>query len=195
MNQEEKELIIRNASEAYGNFMLALGFDWQSDPHMEDTPRRVAKAFVEDLFAGMYTPEPNIKSFPNDEGYPGMVFQGDIEIHSMCAHHHLPYVGKAYVAYIPGDTMIGLSKLNRIAEWHARRPTVQETLTMNIHNLINEKCIGNSGVAVMIKAKHQCACLRGVKHDSTMVTSHLSGAFKEDEAARAEFYKFIDYLK
>lgn len=96
---------------------------------------------------------------------------------------------------IPGETMIGLSKLNRIVEWLSRRPSVQETLTMQIHNLINEKCSGNAGVAVMIKAKHQCACLRGVKHDSTMVTSHLSGAFRDNEAARAEFYKFIDYLK
>jgi GTP cyclohydrolase I len=77
----------------------------------------------------------------------------------------------------------------------SRRPQVQETLTMQIHNLISEKCTENAGVAVMIKAKHQCACLRGVKHDSTMVTSHLSGAFKENEAARAEFYKFIDYLR
>lgn len=195
MNQEEKNDLIQNAANAYGLFLSALGLDWQNDPHSEDTPHRVAKAFVEDLFSGLYTQEPSIKSFPNDEGYPGMVFQGDIEVHSMCQHHHLPFIGKAYVAYIPGPSMIGLSKLNRIVEWLSRRPSVQETLTMKIHSLINEKCENNSGVAVTIKAKHQCACLRGVKHDSTMVTSHLSGAFKDNEAARAEFYKFIDYLR
>lgn len=195
MSQEEKNEIIHNAANAYGLFLSALGIDWENDPHSEDTPKRVAKAFVEDLFSGLYVDEPNIKSFPNDDEYPGMVFQGDIEVHSMCQHHHLPYIGKAYVAYIPGSTMIGLSKLNRIVEWLARRPSVQETLTMRIHSLINEKCRENSGVAVMVKAKHQCACLRGVKHDSTMVTSHLSGAFRDNESARAEFYKFIDYLK
>lgn len=194
MSQEEKDNMISAAAAAYGQFMLALGIDPDLDPHTIDTPQRVAKAFVNDLFAGLYTDEPCIKSFPNDQGYPGMVFQGDIEVHSMCQHHHLPFIGKAYVAYIPGDTMIGLSKLNRIVEWFSRRPQVQESLTMQIHNLINEKCIGNSGVAVMIRAKHQCACLRGVKHDSTMMTSHLSGAFKEVDAARAEFYKFIDFI-
>jgi GTP cyclohydrolase I len=195
MNQEEKNEMLHLAAEAYGNFLSALGFDWENDPHTMDTPKRVAKAFVEDLFAGLYTESPKITSFPNDGKYTGMVFQGDIEVHSICQHHHLPFIGKAYVAYIPGETMIGLSKLNRIVEWMSRRPQVQETLTMQIHNLISEKCTENAGVAVMIKAKHQCACLRGVKHDSTMVTSHLSGAFKENEAARAEFYKFIDYLR
>lgn len=195
MTQEGKNDIISSAAEAYGIFLDRLGFDWKNDPHTMDTPRRVAKAFVEDLFAGLYTPEPKITSFPNDGNYTGMVFQGDIEVHSICQHHHLPFIGKAYVAYIPGESMIGLSKLNRIVEWMSRRPQVQETLTMQIHNLISEKCAENAGVAVMIKAKHQCACLRGVKHDSTMVTSHLSGAFRESESARAEFYKFIDYLK
>lgn len=192
MNKQQR---IELAAEKYGEFMKALGFDWESNPHTVDTPRRVAKAYIEDLFSGIYTDMPNITSFPNDEGYPGMVFQGDIPVHSMCQHHHLPFIGKAYVAYIPGETMIGLSKLNRIVEWYARRPQVQESLTMQIHNLISVKTPGNNGVAVMIKARHQCACLRGVKHDSEMITAHLTGSFKTVDAARAEFYNFINYQK
>jgi GTP cyclohydrolase I len=90
--------------------------------------------------------------------------------------------------------MIGLSKLNRIVEFYARRPSVQESLTMQIHDLIDKKCAENGGVAVMIRAKHQCACLRGVKHDSTMVTAHLTGAFRNDVAARNEFYEFVKLL-
>ena len=195
MTQEEKKEMIERASIHYGNFMEALGLDWKNNPHQKDTPERVAKAFVEDLFAGLYNDPPKITAFPNESKYPGMVFEGNIEVKSLCQHHILPFIGKAYVAYIPGEKMIGLSKLNRIVEYFSRRPQVQEDLTAQIHNELNRVCEGNGGVAVMIEANHTCASLRGVKHDSTMVTSQISGAFETKEAARAEFYKFIDYLK
>jgi GTP cyclohydrolase I len=123
------------------------------------------------------------------------VFQGNIEVKSICSHHHLPFVGKAHVAYLPGDKVIGLSKLNRIVEWFARRPQVQENLTMQIHDYINKVCEGNNGVAVMIEANHMCACIRGVKHDSTMMTSKLSGAFLNRPEVREEFYDFVKRLK
>lgn len=194
MTQEEKKAMIEEAAIHYGNFMTALKLDL-NNPHMIDTPKRVAKAFVEDLFAGLYTDPPKITAFPNTNNYPGMVFQGNIEVKSMCFHHNLPFTGKAYVAYIPGEKMIGLSKLNRVVEYYSRQPQVQEDLTMMVHDKLAEVCEGNTGVAVMIEAEHTCASLRGVKHDSKMVTAHLSGAFKEDPSARAEFYKFIDYVK
>ena len=116
---------------------------------------------------------------------------------SFCSHHHLPFIGKAHVAYIPSKNgkVIGLSKLNRIVEYFARRPQVQENLTTQIHNYINEVCIANQGVAVMVEANHMCACVRGVKHDSTTMTSKMSGAFMNDPAARNEFYRFVDKLK
>lgn len=98
------------------------------------------------------------------------------------------------VAYIPGKKVIGLSKLNRVVEWFARRPQIQEGLTQQIHDYLNEVCEGNSGIAVMIEAQHLCASCRGVRHDSMMKTAKLSGAFRNDNAARSEFYQFIQNL-
>lgn len=193
-----KKYDLLKAEKAFGDFLKALGFeDWKENPHMKDTPRRVAKSFVEDLIQGCYLEEPNITAFENIDKYDGMVFQGDIELNSLCSHHILPFIGKAHVAYIPSPDgkVIGLSKLNRVVEWFARRPQVQENLTMQIHDYINQICEKNLGVAVQLEANHLCACVRGVRHDSTMKTSKLSGAFKQIPEAREEFYFFIQSLK
>ena len=158
-----------------------------------DTPRRVAKAFVNDLGSGCYNELPRITAFPSD-GYDGMVFQGGIPVKSFCSHHHLPFTGVAHVAYIPSVTgkVIGLSKLNRIVEHYARRPQIQEGLTIQIQAAIDEICEDNKGVAVMVSATHTCACLRGIKHDGCeMKTSKLSGDFLLDPATRNEFYHFV----
>jgi len=196
-SDEEKLEIIDNAAKAYEAYMDALGFDWRSDPNSEDTPRRVAKAFVNDLAEGCYSKPPKITAFDNVDQYDGVVFQGNIKVHSFCSHHHLPFVGFAHVAYIPGDRVIGLSKLNRTVEWFARRPQVQENLTMQIHKHISEVAIGNKGVAVMVEANHMCACVRGVRHDSVMKTARMSGAFldKSDVNTRQEFYDFVRDLR
>ena len=195
--EEEKKRMIEEAAAHYGKYMDALGIDWQNDPNSSDTPRRVAKAFVNDLAQGCFDSPPNITAFDNLDGYEGMVFQGNIDLKSFCSHHHLPFVGVAHVAYIPSKDgkVIGLSKLNRIVEWFARRPQVQENLTMQIHEYLNEVCENNAGVAVVCEANHMCACVRGVRHNSTMMTSHLSGAFKNDPATREEFYKFVENVK
>ncbi len=196
INFTDEQMI--KASETFGHFLSDLGFtDYKNDPHMADTPMRVTKAFVEDIFKGVYTPAPKITAFENTNNYDGMVFQGNIDVKSSCSHHFLPFIGKAHVAYIPGKDgkVIGLSKLNRIVEWFARRPQVQENLTMQIHDHINTVCEGNLGVAVMVEANHMCACVRGVRHDSTMMTSKLTGVFKTDDATRNEFYRFVDKLK
>ena len=194
---EEKKQMIENAAFHYGNYMTALGIDWKNDPNSSDTPNRVAKAFINDLAQGCYVDAPKITAFDNVDGYDGIVFQGNIDVKSFCSHHHLPFVGHAHVAYIPSKDgkVIGLSKLNRIVEYFARRPQVQENLTMQIHDYINEVCEGNAGVAVMVEANHLCACVRGVRHDSTMMTSKMSGAFKDDGNARSEFYKFVEKLE
>jgi len=195
-SEEEKQFMIAEAAKHYGAYMTALGIDWENDPNSSDTPMRVSKAFVNDLAQGCYNNPPKITAFDNLDQYDGMVFQGNIDVKSFCSHHHLPFIGYAHVAYIPSETgkVIGLSKLNRIVEYFARRPQVQENLTMQIHDYINEVCEGNKGVAVMVGANHMCACVRGVRHDSTMMTSKLSGAFKEDAASRNEFYRFVDKL-
>jgi len=194
----DKEQIIKNAAKAYEAYMDALGFDWRNDPNSTDTPYRVARAFVNDLAEGCFSDPPRITVFDNVDEYDGMVFQGNIKMHSLCSHHHLPFIGYAHVAYIPGKDgkVIGLSKLNRIVEWFARRPQVQENLTMQIHKHIDDVCKGNKGVGVMVEANHMCACVRGVKHDSTMKTARVSGCFLENEDnSRAEFYSFIRDLK
>jgi len=193
----ERQKMIEAAAFHYGKYMDALRIDWQHDPNSSDTPMRVAKAFVNDLAEGCYKSPPKITAFDNVDRYDGMVFQGNIDVKSICSHHHLTFIGHAHVAYIPGvdGKVIGLSKLNRVVEWFARRPQVQENLTMQIHDYLNEICEGNGGVAVVIEANHMCACVRGVRHDSTMMTSKLSGAFKDNGSTREEFYKFIENLK
>ena len=109
--EEEKKRMIEEAAAHYGKYMDALGIDWQNDPNSSDTPRRVAKAFVNDLAQGCFDNPPNITAFDNLDGYEGMVFQGNIDLKSFCSHHHLPFVGVAHVAYIPSKDgkVIGLS--------------------------------------------------------------------------------------
>lgn len=197
--EQEKQDIIDNAAKAYEQYMDALGFNWRDDPNSADTPRRVAKAFVNDLAQGCYDQPPKITAFDNVDKYDGLVFQGNIKVNSFCSHHHLPFIGSAHVSYIPGTDgkVIGLSKLNRIVEWFARRPQVQENLTMQIHKHIDKVAEGNKGVAVMVEANHLCACVRGVRHDSTMKTARMSGAFldKQDINTRQEFYDFVRDLR
>lgn len=200
LSQEERDSIINNASIAYEAFLDALKFDWKNDPHSKNTPYRVAKSFVNDLIKGCYEEAPSITAFDNNEQYDGMVFQGGIPVKSLCSHHHLPFTGVAHVAYIPGNgedgpmgKVIGLSKLNRIVEHYSRRPQVQESLTMQIHDAIHKTAQGNRGVAVMISASHMCACVRGIKHDGCqMKTSKLSGVFLDNtNLSRNEFYQFV----
>ena len=195
LTPKEKEVLINDATRAYEGFLDALKIDWRNDPNSMDTPSRVAKSFVNDLISGCYTEPPKITAFDNLNKYDGIVFQGNIDVKSICSHHNLSFIGKAHVAYIPGSKVIGLSKLNRIVEWFARRPQVQENLTEQISLYLTEVCENTGGVAVMIECNHLCACVRGVKHDSTMITSKLTGAFKDDEKARKEFYDFISFLK
>ena len=196
LTEEEKQEMIKEAAEHYGRYMDAMRIDWRKDPNSEDTPMRVAKAFVNDLAEGCYNEEPKITAFDNLDKYDGMVFQGNIKVNSFCSHHHLPFVGVAHTAYIPDENgkIIGLSKLNRIVEFYSRRPQVQENLTMQIHNHIDSVVEKNKGVAVMIEANHMCACVRGVRHDATMKTTKLTQAFKTSDP-RQEFYNFIRDLK
>ena len=193
LTHEEKQEIINNAAFHFGEFLSALGVDWENDPNSNDTPRRVAKAYVNDLWAGRFNSAPEITAFPSD-GYDGIVFEGGIPLTSMCSHHHQTIMGRIHVAYIPGENgkVVGLSKLNRIVEHFGRRGAIQEQLTVAIHNAVNTIIEDNKGVAVMVEATHNCVQCRGVKHGgASMKTSKLTGAFKEDPATRNEFYEFI----
>lgn len=193
---EEKEKMIAEMAIHYGNFLSAAGFDWRADEHSADTPYRVAKAWINDIIKGSVGEEPKIKSFPNTEGYTGLICQTKIPVNSLCAHHNLPFSGHAHVAYIGGkektDQVIGLSKLNRIVDFFSRRPNIQESLTKQIHDHVNKLCSGNRGVAVVIESQHFCVKCRGVKNDSVMKTSQMSGYFFSNEiGTRHEFLSLI----
>jgi len=193
LSKDEKEVIIEQAAYHYGEFLSALGVDWENDPNSSNTPRRVAKAYVNDLWSGRYEPMSDITAFPSD-GYDGIVFEGGIPLTSMCSHHHQTIMGNVHVAYIPGENsnVIGLSKLNRVVEHFGRRGAIQEQLTVAIHHAIDELIENNKGVAVMIEATHNCVQCRGVKHGgASMKTAKLSGAFLDDGNARSEFYQFV----
>jgi GTP cyclohydrolase I len=194
LTDDEKWFIVGEAELAYGKFLDALGVDWRNDPNSMETPRRVAKAYVFDLWKGRYELPTDITSFPSD-GYEGIVLERDIPIVSMCSHHHQAILGKAHVAYIPGKEgkVVGLSKLNRIVEHFARRGAIQEQLTVAIHNAVNTVCEDNVGVMVLVHSFHNCVSCRGVKHfGASMVTSEVSGVFADhSRTAKAEVLEML----
>jgi GTP cyclohydrolase I len=197
LSEQEKNKMIVRAAKKFGEFLEALGCDWKNDPNSQDTPRRVAKAYVNDLWAGRYNAFPKITTFPNQE-YDGIIFEGNIPIVSMCSHHHQTIIGKAHIAYIPkiNSKIIGLSKLNRIVEHYSKRGAIQENLTVRIHDTISKIIEDNRGVGVMIEASHNCVQCRGVRHFGTsMKTSKLSGELINSNKTRKEFYDFINNLK
>ena len=194
LNDKQKEKMIQKATKAYARFLEALDCDWQNDPNSSDTPHRVAKAYVNDLWAGRFEPLSGITAFPSD-GYDGIVQESNIPVTSMCSHHHQTIGGRVSIAYVPSKDglVVGLSKLNRIVEHFGRRGAIQEQLTVAIHHAVDKICEGNIGVAVMVDATHNCVSCRGVKHHgASMQTAKLSGCFLNEEAARAEFYKNIE---
>jgi GTP cyclohydrolase I len=191
LNLDEKQEMIDNATKAYGEFLTALKCDWQNDPNSMETPKRVAKAYVNDLWSGRYTAMSPITSFPSD-GYDGIIIERNIPLTSMCSHHHQTISGVVHIGYIAGidGQVIGLSKLNRIVELFGRRGAIQEQLTSAIHGAVDKITEGNLGVAVTIVAGHNCVSCRGVKHQgASMITTKASGAFRDDtNNARKEFF-------
>ena len=189
---EEIESMIKEAAKHYGNFLNAMGFDYSADRQTVDTPLRVAKSWCKDLIIGSVTDAPSMTVFPNEENYDGVVIQTGIPVVSMCAHHNLPFTGYATVAYVPGEKVVGLSKLNRVVDWFSRRPQMQESLTTQIHTFLSEQ-MNCKSVAVSIAAKHMCCSNRGIKHPtSTMTTNKFSGVFMEpSNMIRDEFLHAI----
>jgi len=195
LSENEKLDMINSAEHAFGMFLDALKCDWRNDPNSIDTPRRVAKAYVNDLWAGRYTAMSEITSFPSD-GYDGIIIERDIPLTSMCSHHHQVIGGLVHIGYIAGEggQVIGLSKLNRIVELFGRRGAIQEQLTTAIHNAVDKVCEDNKGVIVTIVANHNCVSCRGVKHQgASMVTTKASGAFRDNNnLARKEFFDSVN---
>ena len=174
----------------FGQIMDILGLD-RSDDSLKGTPYRVAKMYVKEIFSGL-NPEnkPDIKLFDNKYKYNEMLVEKDITFYSNCEHHFVPIIGKAHVAYISSGKVIGLSKLNRIVQYFAKRPQVQERLTIQIAEEI-KKAVQTEDVAVVIEATHLCVSSRGVQdNSSSTVTSSYSGKFM-DESKKSEFLKYI----
>jgi GTP cyclohydrolase IA len=170
---------------AVADLLVALGVDL-TDESLRDTPRRVASAYSE-----LLTPLPfEATTFPNDEGYDELVVARAIPFHSLCEHHLLPFHGVAHVAYLPGERIVGLSKLGRVVESFARRLQVQERMTVQIADWI-EEYLEPRGVGVVLEAEHLCMSLRGVQKPGTMtVTSALHGIVRDDARTRQEFLAF-----
>jgi GTP cyclohydrolase I len=189
--EKEKWAMVDEAAEAYGKFLDALQCDWRNDPNSSNTPMRVAKAYVFDLWKGRYEPMSEITSFPSD-GYDGIVIERNIPLTSQCSHHHQTIGGVVHIGYIVGEngSVIGLSKLNRLVEHFGRRGAIQEQLTSAIHQAVDKICEHNKGVIVTIVATHNCVSCRGVKHQgASMVTTKASGVFLNNEnQARKEFF-------
>jgi GTP cyclohydrolase IA len=171
------------AERAVRDLLLALGRD-PSSPHLTDTPRRVAESFTE-----MLTPrEFDLTTFPNDENYDELVLARSIPVQSLCEHHMLPFTGVAHVGYLPGERILGLSKLARVVELFARDLQVQERLTVQVANWLQEH-LAPKGVGVVIEAEHMCMSLRGVQaRGSRTITSSVQGVLREDPASRQEFF-------
>jgi GTP cyclohydrolase I len=173
---------VDGAQRAVRDLLVALGQDPRSE-HLRDTPRRVALAYEEFL-----TPRPFVATtFPNDEGYDELVVARDIPFHSLCEHHLLPFSGVAHVGYLPGDRILGLSKLARVVDHFARGLQVQERLTKQVGDWLDER-LAPKGAGVVLEAEHLCMSLRGVQAvGSRTVTSSLHGLIRDDARTRAEF--------
>jgi GTP cyclohydrolase I len=167
-----------------------LGLDL-ADPNLAETDIRVAKMYLE-MFSGLEAgAEPEITIFPNDEGYRSMVMEKEIPFYSMCSHHLVPFYGRAHLAYIPLDKIIGLSKLARIVEFYAKRPQLQERLTEQVVTYL-EEALDPLGAMVVIEARHLCVEMRGVKKPGAVtVTSAIRGSFYKKEVRE----EFLDLLK
>lgn len=193
LSEAEKLTMKRKLKINFEEMIEIMKFDLNS-PHLKGTPERMARMYVDELFTGCYTKAPRFTIFSNDTNSTGMVFLGNIDIFSTCAHHYKSFSGIAHIAYIPAKDLVGISKLARIANWYARRPQIQEILTDQIADCI-QNLLDPIGVAVTIEAVHNCIRVRGASQSSSkMMTTSLRGSFLENKSQVAEFDHKIDRL-
>ncbi len=182
---------IERIEESVRDVMLTLGLDLDDDS-LKGTPRRVAKMYVEELFSGLHPKrKPKASTFKNKYKYGEMLVEKNITVYSTCEHHMLPIVGRAHIAYISAGSVVGLSKMNRIVDYFAKRPQVQERMNIQIVREL-QKVLGTQDVACVIDAKHLCVNSRGIRDvESSTVTAEYGGRFKQ-EAIRKEFLEYIN---
>jgi GTP cyclohydrolase I len=192
IKEGDKERLIEEAAEAFEKVLDSLLIDRETDPNSKGTAKRLAKMYFNEIMAGRYDPSPDCTSFPNDseERYEGMLVVRS-ELRSVCSHHHQPVTGVAYIGIIAAQKLIGLSKYTRIAQWCARRGTLQEELCNDIAREI-ERATGAKDLGVYIQATHGCCENRGIMaHSSLTQTTVLKGAFKDDAGTKKEFFDNI----
>ena len=190
----ELEELQKEVQDKMQSLLDSLVIDTENDHNTQDTAKRVAKMWIKEVFGGRYNAFPRVTSFPN-MGYKSMYTSGPISIRSTCAHHFQNIVGNAWVGIIPNGEVIGLSKFNRIVHHIAERPQIQEEMTTQIAEALQEYA-HTKNIAVVVKAEHHCMTHRGVReHEADMTTAIMLGAFKEDPATRDEFYKICMSMK
>ncbi len=181
---------VRRVAGHVRNLLVELGLDI-TDANLRDTDIRVAKMYLEMFHGLLEGTEPDVTTFPNDEGYAAMVMEKEIPFYSMCSHHLVPFYGHAHIAYIPRDRIIGLSKMARIVEFYAKRPQLQERLTEQVVSFLQEK-LDPQGAMVVVEARHLCVEMRGVKKPGAVtVTSAIRGTFYQKEVRE----EFLDLLR
>ncbi len=199
-SSEELDEIQKNIEEHFQAILDIMSIDTINDHNTQETAKRVAKMYVREIFAGRFIPMPKVTAFPNVGGngknpYDQIYISGPITIRSMCSHHFMPIVGNCWIGIKPGDKVIGLSKFNRLVDWVASRPQIQEEMTEQIADIIEEQT-QPEGLAVVIKAKHFCMSHRGVReHEGDMVTSVMRGLFRDDAPIRQEFLNLMNNMK
>jgi GTP cyclohydrolase IA len=192
LQEGDKEALIDNATTAFEGVLDALLIDRENDPNSKGTARRLAKMYFNEIMAGRYDPAPGATAFPNDsdDRYEGMLVVRS-ELKSMCSHHHQPVSGVAYIGIIAADKLIGLSKYTRLAQWCARRGTLQEELANDIAREI-QSATGAEHLGVYIQATHGCCENRGIMAASSLTqTTVLKGSFKDDAGTKKEFFDNI----
>jgi len=192
LHESDKEHLINEATEAFEKVLDKLLIDRETDPNSRGTARRLAKMYFNEIMSGRYDPAPDCTAFPNDteDRYEGMLVVRS-ELRSICSHHHQPVSGVAYIGIIAASKLIGLSKYTRIAQWCARRGTLQEELANDIAREI-AKATGAEDLGVYIQAQHGCCENRGIMaHSSLTQTTVLKGAFKDDPGTKKEFFDNI----
>jgi len=187
--EERKQKAYENVERAAEIMIKGMYLDLGT-PELEETPRRIAKMYVNELCRGLFDPKPKMTTFPNPK-CDEMVMVKDIDVHSLCEHHFVPFIGKAYVAYIPNEKIVGLSKIVRLVDWCARRPQVQERLTQQIAEEL-QTLLKPKGVAVFMQCHHLCMMIRGVNQQGLCSTTKVLGNFIENSATRKEFFDTIN---
>jgi GTP cyclohydrolase I len=192
LTEEDINIIYNNVKEKFDEILKILLIDKDNDHNTKETAKRVAKMFVYEIFKGRYFPKPDITSFPNHLVYDQIYITGPITIRSTCAHHWMPIMGKCYVGVFPGSEVIGLSKFNRLVDWICSRPQIQEEMTVQIADEL-ENVTRAKGVAVVIKAEHTCLTHRGYReHENLMITSVMRGKFRSDPNLKNEFFNLLE---